>query len=129
MNLPFLFVPKRQMTNHPRCLFHSTVITSRSLINQMNLNHWKTFRLLIIINSNLWKINTPIHRSLLKKALMINSRHDLRLLMHLLLIDHLPFLQHLMIRKNLDAEQEFIIPAFFLITLMAIDLLSKLNEI
>ena len=129
MNLLFLFVPKRQMTNHPRCLFHSTVITSRSLTNQTNLNHRKTFRSLIIINFNLWKINTPIHRFLLKKAMMINSRHDLRLQMHLLLIDHLPFLQHLTTRKNLDVEQDFVIPDFFLITLMAIDLLLKLNEI
>ena len=117
------------MTNHPRCLFHLTVIMSRSLINQTNLNHRKTFRSLIIINFNLWKINTPIHRSLLKKVMMINSRHVLRLQMHLLLINHLPFLQHLMIRKNLDAEQEFVIPAFFLTTLMAIDLLSISNEI
>ena len=49
---------------------------------------------------------------------MINSRHDLRLQMHLLLIDHLPFLQHLMIRKNLDTGLESVIPAFFQITHM-----------
>ena len=125
----FLFVPKRQMSNHPCCLFHSTVITSMSLINQMNLNHRKMFRPHITTNFHLWKVNTPIHRSLLKKALMINSHHDLRLLMHLLLIDHLPFLQHLMTQKNLDAEQEFVIPIFFLIILMATNLLSRLNEI
>ena len=125
----FFFVPERQMTNHPCCLFHSTVITSRSLINQTNLNHRKTFRPLIITNFNLWKINTPIHRSLLKKVMMINSRHDLCLQMHLLLIDHLPFLLCLMTWKNLDAEQEFVIPVFFLTTPMAIDLLSKSNEI
>ena len=49
--------------------------------------------------------------------------------MHLLIIDHLPFLQHLMTWKNSDTEQEFVIPVFFLTTPMAINLLSKSNEI
>ena len=110
----------------PPSLSQMTAMTFRSLTNQTNLNHQKTFRSPTIINVHHRKMNTPIHRSLQSKVLMISSHLDLLLLIPILnllhLIIHHLSLPLLMMQKNLDTELEFAIPAFFPTTHMEIEL-------
>jgi hypothetical protein len=111
-SLPFLSVPKREKTNHPRYLFHIPAITSRSpptcqiiRTRLCRTESRKTFRLRITINLHHRKINTPINSYHQRTVMMSNSNLDQRLLNPINNLHHLivHLLNHLAMSKNLDA--------------------------
>jgi transposase InsO family protein len=111
-SLPFLSVPKREKTNHPRYLFHIPAITSRSpptcqiiRTRLCRTESRKTFRLRITINLHHRKINTPINSYHQRTVKMSNSNLDQRLLNPISNLHHLivHLLNHLVMSKNLDA--------------------------
>jgi hypothetical protein len=109
---PFLSVPKREKTNHPRYLFHIPAITSRSPPTCQTIRtrlcrteSRKTFRLCITINLHHRKINIPINSYQQRTVMMSNSNLDQRLLNPISNLHHLivHLLNRLAILKNLDA--------------------------
>jgi hypothetical protein len=111
-SLPFLSVPKREKTHHPRYLFHIPAITSRSPLTCQIIRtrlcrteFRKTFRLRTTINLHHRKINTPINSFHQRMVMMSNSNLDQQLLNPISNLHHLIvyLLNRLAMSKNLDA--------------------------